>query len=63
VEAIKRFTDPKNVALFGTHGVFTPEECAARQEVRTYTLWITLFSLLTRSANPPGAAEPLHRHG
>ena len=34
VEAIKRFTDPKNVALFSTHGVFTAEECAARQEVR-----------------------------
>jgi glutamine synthetase len=33
VEAIKRFTDPKNVALFGTHKVFTPEECAARQAV------------------------------
>jgi len=33
VEAMKRFTDPKNVALFSEHKVFTPEECAARQEV------------------------------
>jgi glutamine synthetase len=33
VEAIQRFTVAKNVELFGTHKVFTPEECAARQEV------------------------------
>ena len=33
VEAIKRFTQPKDVALFGTHNVFTEAECAARQEV------------------------------
>jgi glutamine synthetase len=33
VEAIRRFTAPKNVELFATHNVFTPEECAARQEV------------------------------
>ena len=33
VEAIQRFTQPKNVALFGTHKVFTAEECDARQAV------------------------------
>jgi glutamine synthetase len=33
VEAIQRFTQPKNVALFGTHKVFTAEECDARQDV------------------------------
>ena len=33
VEAIKRFTDPKNVQLFSSLNVFTPEECAARKEV------------------------------
>ena len=32
VEALKRFTQPKNVELFATHGVFTAAECAARQE-------------------------------
>jgi glutamine synthetase len=31
VEAIKRFTDPKNVSLFGSMGVFNAEECEARQ--------------------------------
>ena len=33
VEAIKRFTDPKNVKLFGSLNVFNTEECEARQEV------------------------------
>jgi len=33
VEAIARFTDPKNTALFDKMGVFKPEECAARTEV------------------------------
>jgi glutamine synthetase len=33
VEAIKRFTQPKNIELFAAHRVFTAEECAARQEV------------------------------
>ena len=33
VEAIQRFTQPKNVALFGTHKVFTAEECDAREAV------------------------------
>jgi glutamine synthetase len=33
VEAMQRLTAEKNVALFGTHKVFSPEECAARQEV------------------------------
>jgi glutamine synthetase len=33
VDAMKRFTDPKNTELFSTHKVFTPEECAARQDV------------------------------
>ena len=33
VEAIERFTDEKNVQLFGSLNIFTPEECAARKEV------------------------------
>ena len=33
VEAIARFTEPKNVALFKEMGVFTPEECKARKTV------------------------------
>ncbi len=33
VDAICRFTADKNVALFGSQAVFTPEECAARQTV------------------------------
>jgi glutamine synthetase len=33
VEAIQRFTAPKNVELFNKMGVFTEEECAARQTV------------------------------
>ena len=33
VEATLRFTADKNKALFGAHGVFTAEECEARQEV------------------------------
>lgn len=33
VEAIKRFIDPKNVALFEKMGVFQPIECAARTDI------------------------------
>jgi glutamine synthetase len=33
VDAICQFTKEKNVALFTSNGVFTAEECAARQEV------------------------------
>lgn len=33
VDAICRFTDPKNTRLFATHGVLSAEECAARQNV------------------------------
>jgi glutamine synthetase len=31
VEAIRRLTEPKNVELFSTLNILTPEECAARQ--------------------------------
>jgi len=33
VEALARFTEPKNMALFERHGVFNAEECAARRVV------------------------------
>merc|ERR1712232_275970 len=33
VEAICRFTDPKNIDLFSSMGVLSPEECASRQSV------------------------------
>ena len=33
VEAINKFVDPKNVEMFSSMGVFTPEECAARREI------------------------------
>ena len=33
IDAIARFTVPKNVALFSEMGVFSPEECKARQTV------------------------------
>merc|ERR1712232_1499960 len=33
VEAICRFTDPKNTALFSSMGVFWEAECASRQSV------------------------------
>jgi glutamine synthetase len=33
VDAIARFTEPKNVKLFGDLGIFTPEECKARKTV------------------------------
>lgn len=33
VDAMKRYTAPKNVALFEKMGVLTGEECAARQAV------------------------------
>jgi len=33
VDAITRFTAPKNVALFEEMGIFKPEECAAREKV------------------------------
>ena len=33
VEAMQRYTAPKNVALFSQHGVLTEEECNARQSI------------------------------
>merc|ERR1712205_46152 len=33
VDAICRYSDPKNTALFEAMGVLKPNECAARQEI------------------------------
>ena len=33
VEAIKKFTDSKNIELFEKMGVFTPRECEARRAI------------------------------
>jgi hypothetical protein len=63
VEAIKRFTDPKNVTLFGSMNVFNKEECEARQEV-LLVRWPALHIAARLRDSPKcfSLAEPLRWH-
>jgi len=69
VEAMKRFTDPKNVALFGSLGVLSAEECASRQEVLLghYKGTVeceaqTLIDMIRQHVLPSVKAAQLHSH-
>ena len=62
-EAFARLTEPKNVALFADHGIFTPAELESRKEIHfeTYAKCIrieaaTMVEMVRRQILPAGQA-------